>query len=69
MNEPVQIYLIIIFFLLQISMSARPKRPTVLMAATTHWAPTPACVTLPTNWVPMENSVTVSLMSLILSHE
>lgn len=41
----------------------------MLMAATTHWAPTPVCVTLPTNWDPMENSVTVSLMSFILSHE
>lgn len=42
-------------------MSVRQKRPTVLMAATTHWAPTPACVTLPMSWDLMENSVTVSL--------
>ena len=64
MKEPVQLYFIFLcFFLLQISMSARPKRPTVLTAATTHWAPTPACVTLPTNWDLMESSVTVSLMS------
>ncbi len=50
-------------FLSQILMSARQKRPTVLMAATTHQAPTPVCVTLPMSWDLMGNSATVSLNS------
>lgn len=36
----------------------------MLMAATTHWALTPVCVTLPMSWDLMENSVTVSLNPL-----
>lgn len=46
------------------SMSVRQRRTTVLMAATTLWALTPVCVTLPTSWDLMENSATVRLMSL-----
>lgn len=45
-------------------MSVRQKRPTVLTAATTHWALTPVCVALPMSWDLMENSVTVSLNPL-----
>lgn len=45
-------------------MSARQKAPTVLTAATTHWAPTPVCATQPMSSDPMENSVTVSLNPL-----
>lgn len=44
----------------KILMSVRQKRPTVLTAATTHWALTPVCVMLPMSWDLMENSVTKS---------
>lgn len=47
-------------------MSVRKQKPTVLTAATTHWALTPVCVTLLTSWDLMENSVTVSLNPFLL---
>lgn len=56
---------------LQILMSVRQKRPTVLTAAITLWALTSVFATLPMSWDLMESSVTVSLNphACILLHE
>lgn len=56
---------------LQILMSVRQKRPTVLTAAITLWALTSVFATLPMSWDLMESSVTVSLNShaCILLHK
>lgn len=58
-SSPLNSCFFLIHFFPQISMSVRQKRPTVLMAATTLWAPTPAFATLPMSWDLMESSATV----------
>lgn len=60
------IFFFFYIFLWQISMSVRQRKPTALTAATTRWAPSPVCVTLPMSWGLMGNSATVSTKALYI---